>query len=48
MHNIDLIMQDYSRFYRVGLKAMFQAKRERLQGMRRDDYFGYVFPRSIR
>jgi hypothetical protein len=27
---------------------VFQAKRERLQGMRRDDYFGYVFPRSIR
>jgi hypothetical protein len=47
MHRIDFIMQDYSRFHRVGLKAMFQAKRERLQGMRRDDYFGYVFPRSI-
>ena len=47
----DFSMQDDSRFHppdRDELKAVFQAKRERLQGMRRDDYFGYVFPRSIR
>ncbi|XP_073263128.1 disease resistance-like protein DSC1 isoform X3 [Populus alba] len=51
MHHFDFSMQDDSCFHpqdRDELKAMFQAKRERLQGMRRDDYFGYVFPRTIR
>ncbi|XP_073263035.1 uncharacterized protein [Populus alba] len=51
MDHFDFSMQDDSCFHppdRDELKAVFQAKRERLQGMRRDDYFGYVFPRSIR
>jgi len=41
IHCFDLIMQDYYRFYppdRDGLEAMFQAKRARFQGMRREDY----------
>jgi hypothetical protein len=51
MHHFDLIMQGYSSFYPLDpdrVEAMFQAKRARFQGMRCDDYFGYVFPRSIR
>ncbi|XP_073262952.1 disease resistance protein RPP2B-like [Populus alba] len=46
MDHFDFSMQDDSCFHppdRDELKAVFQAKRERLQGMRRDDYFGYVF-----
>jgi len=51
INRFDLILTDYFRFYpqdRDGLEAIFHEKRARFKDMRWDDYFGYVFPQSIR